>query len=90
MIVVLINSCREVRFERKELLRPPSGPGEEQKKRYREDRSHQLGKCHNRLTVRGRARSADSTMALEGLQPRTASHAKNSLLRLAPIARIFL
>ena len=34
MIVVLVNSCREVRFERKNLFRPPSGPREEEKKRY--------------------------------------------------------
>jgi hypothetical protein len=49
-----------------------------------------MRRCHNRLTIKGRARSADTTMAFQGLQPRTVSNEKNSLPRLAPIARIFL
>ena len=90
MIVLLVNSCREVRFERKDLLRPPPGPREKEKKRYREDGSRQLRRCHNRLTIMGRARSADSTMAFYGHQARTERDVKNSLQILAPIARIFL
>ncbi len=55
MIVVFVNSCREVRFDRKDLLRPPSRPRKKEKKRYREDESRQLRRCHNRLTIMGRA-----------------------------------
>ena len=89
MIVVLVNSCRKVRFKRKELLCPPSGPREEEKS-YCEDRSRQRRRCHNRLTVIAQAGMADSIMALYVLQPRPASDLKNSLQILAPIARIFL
>ena len=50
MIVVLVYSCCEVRFERKELRRPPTGQREEEKKRYHEDGSPQLRRCHDKLT----------------------------------------
>ena len=91
MIVVFVNSCREVRLMRKDLLRPSTGQREhDEKKRCCEDGGCQLRRCHNRLTIKGRARSADTTMAFQGLQPRTVSNEKNSLQILAPIARIFL
>lgn len=64
MVVQFINSCREIRFERKELLRPRSGPREKEKKRYRQDASRQLQRCHNKLTIMGPAQWADSSMAL--------------------------
>ena len=90
MIVVLVDSCRDVWFKRKDLLRPPSRPRKEEEKKYREDGSRQLRKCHNKPTIKGRARFADSTMTFYVLQPRTTSLMKNRLQILAPIAKIFL
>ena len=90
MVVVLVDSCRDVWFKRKGLLRPPSGPRKEEKKRYREDGSRQLRRCHDRPTIKGQARFADSTMTFYALQPRTTSPMKNRPQILAPIARIFL
>lgn len=51
MIVVLVNPCHEVRFSRKDLLRPPTGYREEEEKRYYEDGRPQLRRCHKRLTI---------------------------------------
>lgn len=63
MIVVLVNSCREVGFERKDLLRPPSGSRKKEKKGYRQDGDRQLRRCHNKLTIMRRVETMESTMA---------------------------
>lgn len=63
MIVVLVNSCRKVGFERKYLLRPPSGSRKKEKKGYRQDGDRQLRRCHNKLTIVRQVGSTESTMA---------------------------
>jgi len=62
MIVVLVNSCRKVWFERKDLLRPPSGSRKKEKKGYRQYGDRQLRRCHNKLTIMRRVGSTESTM----------------------------
>jgi hypothetical protein len=42
VIVMLVNSCREVRFEGQELLRPSTERREQEKKKGHEDRSRRL------------------------------------------------
>ena len=58
MIVVFINSCREVRFERKDFFRPPTSHREEEEKKYQEDGSPKVRRCHNRLTINTRGGQA--------------------------------
>jgi hypothetical protein len=51
VIVLLVNSCRKVWFEREELFRFPTSQREEKERNYQEDGSPQLRRCHNRLTI---------------------------------------
>jgi hypothetical protein len=51
MIVVLVDSCRKVRFERQEILSPSTGHREQEQKRDHEDGSRGLRRCHKKLTM---------------------------------------
>jgi hypothetical protein len=50
VVVVLVDSCRKVRFEGQKFLRPSTRHREEEKKSCHENGSPQPRRCHNRLT----------------------------------------
>ena len=90
VIVVLVDSCRKVRLAWEKILRPSTGHREQEQKRNYEDGRRRLRRCHNRLTINGVGRQANSTMAYQGLQARAKCNVKNSRDILAPIAKISL
>jgi hypothetical protein len=90
MIVVLVNSCREVGFERKDFLRPPSGSREKEKKGYRQDGDRQLRRCHKKLTINEAGGVDEVYHGLLVPSSKDTRDTNNSLHILAPVAGIFL